>query len=87
MQIRQYEDADEQGVITLWSAVLPDSAPHNDPTLSLRNKLAVDRDLLSANMEVPRFGLAPVRSRATRDVRGTSQLGSCSGFVSSFHWG
>jgi ribosomal protein S18 acetylase RimI-like enzyme len=44
--IRPYEDADEQGVIGLWRDVLPDAAPHNDPATSLRNKLAVERDLL-----------------------------------------
>jgi ribosomal protein S18 acetylase RimI-like enzyme len=46
MQIRPYEDADEQGVIALWHEVLPDSAPHNDPATALRKKLAVERDLL-----------------------------------------
>jgi hypothetical protein len=35
MQIRSYEDADEQGVIALWDEVLPDSAPHNDPEAPL----------------------------------------------------
>lgn len=46
MSIRLYRDADEQAVIALWSEVLPDAAPHNDPALSLRTKLAFDRDLL-----------------------------------------
>jgi ribosomal protein S18 acetylase RimI-like enzyme len=46
MQIRPYEDPDEQGVIALWGEVLRDSAPHNDPATSLRKKLAVERDLL-----------------------------------------
>jgi ribosomal protein S18 acetylase RimI-like enzyme len=46
MQVRPYEDADEAAVIALWAEVLPDSAPHNDPATSLRNKRAVDRDLL-----------------------------------------
>jgi ribosomal protein S18 acetylase RimI-like enzyme len=45
MIIRPYEDQDEQAVIVLWNAVLPDSAPHNDPATSIRNKLAVERDL------------------------------------------
>jgi ribosomal protein S18 acetylase RimI-like enzyme len=45
MQIRPYEDADEQAVIAMWSAVLPDSAPHNDPATAIRKKLAVERDL------------------------------------------
>src|SRR5262245_19876737 len=46
MEIRTYEDRDEQAVIALWTELLADSAPHNDPATSLRNKLAVDRDLL-----------------------------------------
>jgi ribosomal protein S18 acetylase RimI-like enzyme len=46
MEIRTYEDRDEQAVIALWAEVLSDSAPHNDPATSLRNKRAVDRELL-----------------------------------------
>jgi ribosomal protein S18 acetylase RimI-like enzyme len=45
MQIRLYEDADEQAVTALWNEVLPDSAPHNDPATAIRKKLAVERDL------------------------------------------
>jgi ribosomal protein S18 acetylase RimI-like enzyme len=45
MPIRRYQAADEDAVIALWREVLPDSAPHNDPATSIRNKLAVDRDL------------------------------------------
>jgi ribosomal protein S18 acetylase RimI-like enzyme len=45
MQVRPYEDADEAAVIAVWSEVLPDAAPHNDPATAIRNKLAVERDL------------------------------------------
>jgi ribosomal protein S18 acetylase RimI-like enzyme len=45
MQIRAYEDADQGAVVELWNAVLPDSAPHNEPATSIRNKLAVEHDL------------------------------------------
>ena len=45
MEIRRYEDADEPAVIALWEAVLPDSAPHNDPATTIRKKLAVEREL------------------------------------------
>lgn len=45
VQIRPYDDADMQAVIALWNAVLPDSAPHNDPSTSIRQKTAVERDL------------------------------------------
>jgi hypothetical protein len=45
MPVRPYQDTDEEAVVALWRDVLPDSAPHNDPATSIRNKLAVDRDL------------------------------------------
>jgi ribosomal protein S18 acetylase RimI-like enzyme len=45
MHIRPYQDADEAGVVALWSAVFPDPAPHNDPVTAIRKKLAIDRDL------------------------------------------
>jgi ribosomal protein S18 acetylase RimI-like enzyme len=45
MQIRLYDDADEPAVLPLWRTALADSAPHNDPVVSLRRKLAVGRDL------------------------------------------
>jgi len=44
--IRAFEDGDTQAVLALWQEALFDPAPHNDPELSLRKKLAVDRDLL-----------------------------------------
>jgi ribosomal protein S18 acetylase RimI-like enzyme len=43
--LRPFEDADESAVVALWNEVLPDSAPHNDPLMAIRKKLAVDRDL------------------------------------------
>ena len=46
MEIRKYEDKDEESVVALWREVLADSAPHNDPTTSIQQKVAVDRDLL-----------------------------------------
>jgi ribosomal protein S18 acetylase RimI-like enzyme len=45
MQIRPYDDADEPAVIALWRESLPITAPHHDPATSIRNKLAVERDL------------------------------------------
>jgi ribosomal protein S18 acetylase RimI-like enzyme len=47
MSIRPSQDSDQQAMIDLWNAVLPDSAPHNDPATAIRNKLAVERDLFS----------------------------------------
>ena len=45
MLVRDFQDADESAVVALWSEVLPDSAPHNDPLMAIRKKLAVDREL------------------------------------------
>ena len=45
MQIRLYDDNDESAVLALWRTALADSAPHNDPVVALRRKLAVGRDL------------------------------------------
>jgi ribosomal protein S18 acetylase RimI-like enzyme len=45
MVIRPYEDSDEAAVIDLWTEVLPDAAPHNDPATAIRKKLAVEREL------------------------------------------
>lgn len=45
MTIRPYQDADRAAVIALWNAVLPPTAPHNDPATSIRNKVAHERDL------------------------------------------
>lgn len=46
MEIRPYEPADEAAVIALWREALIDPAPHNDPQISLQNKIAVDPELL-----------------------------------------
>ncbi len=46
VDIRACQPGDEPGVIHLWNEVLPDSAPHNDPNKSLKNKREVDPDLL-----------------------------------------
>lgn len=46
MHIRPYQTDDQAAIIQLWRDTVFDPAPHNDPALSLRNKLAVDPDLL-----------------------------------------
>lgn len=46
LQIRACEPADEQAVVNLWTQVLADSAPHNDPRLSLHSKLRTGDGLL-----------------------------------------
>jgi ribosomal protein S18 acetylase RimI-like enzyme len=46
MVIRPFEPQDTVAVIQLWHEALFDPAPHNDPSLSLKLKLSVDRELL-----------------------------------------
>lgn len=45
LQIRPYEEADEQAVIELWNESSPAHAPHNDPATAIRKKLQVQREL------------------------------------------
>lgn len=45
MLVRAYRDADEQAVVCLWRQVSQSGARHNDPALTIRKKLAVERDL------------------------------------------
>ncbi len=45
MQVRPYEETDEQNVISLWREVFPDPPWWNDPALDIRRKLAVQREL------------------------------------------
>ncbi len=42
MNIRNYQDADHQSLIDLWSVVFPDDPPHNQPAEVIDAKLAVD---------------------------------------------
>jgi ribosomal protein S18 acetylase RimI-like enzyme len=45
VQIRPYDEADEEGVVKLWNAVFPNPAPRNEPRRAIATKLAVQRDL------------------------------------------
>jgi ribosomal protein S18 acetylase RimI-like enzyme len=45
MLIRTFKDSDEKAVTSLWREVSQSIAPHNDPALAIRKKLAVERDL------------------------------------------
>ncbi|MDC0434546.1 hypothetical protein OAM69_02775 [bacterium] len=42
MIIRKYQEGDKLELISLWRAILPDDPPHNEPSLVLKAKLAVD---------------------------------------------
>lgn len=45
VKIRVYQDSDEPAVIDLWQRVLPHSAPHNAPKVTIQKKIESDRDL------------------------------------------
>jgi len=42
MNIRKFHNADKNSLIALWSTVFPDDPPHNQPSMVLAAKLAVD---------------------------------------------
>ena len=45
MQIRQFCEADQPQVVRLWREVFGYDAPHNDPELMIRRKMAAQPDL------------------------------------------
>ena len=45
MEIRTFQESDEEAVIVLWKSVFNYSAPHNDPATSIRCKLNLQREL------------------------------------------
>ena len=42
MNIRKFQDSDRSSLIDLWSIVFPDDPPHNEPSIVIAAKLAVD---------------------------------------------
>ncbi len=42
MNVRKYQEADHNSLIDLWSTVFPDDPPHNEPSVVIDAKLAVD---------------------------------------------
>lgn len=42
MNIRQYRAGDKPALIKLWKTVFPDDPPHNEPSIVIDQKLAVD---------------------------------------------
>ena len=42
MIIRKYQEDDKEKLISLWRTIFPDDPPHNEPSLVLKAKLAVD---------------------------------------------
>jgi ribosomal protein S18 acetylase RimI-like enzyme len=51
MNIRKYQEIDRNSVIDLWSSVFPDDPPHNDPSVVIDAKLAVDDLIFVAENE------------------------------------
>lgn len=51
IDIRPFEDADEDAVAALWREVFPDDPPWNAPSLMMANKRAVQRDLFLVAIE------------------------------------
>ena len=45
MEIRTFQESDEQAVIVLWKSVFNYDAPHNDPATVIRRKLDLQREL------------------------------------------
>lgn len=50
IQIRSFEDADEDAVAALWREVFPDDPPWNEPSLLMEQKRAVQRELFFVAM-------------------------------------
>ncbi len=51
IDIRPFEDADEEAVAALWKQVFPNDPPWNEPSLVMAKKRAVQRDLFLVAME------------------------------------
>jgi ribosomal protein S18 acetylase RimI-like enzyme len=45
MEIRHFDDPDEDSIAMLWRQVFRDTEPHNDPVRAIRKKRAYDEDL------------------------------------------
>jgi ribosomal protein S18 acetylase RimI-like enzyme len=42
VNIRKYQENDRSSLVELWSTVFPDDPPHNEPSIVIEAKLAVD---------------------------------------------
>lgn len=51
IDIRPFEDADENAVAALWRQVFPDDPPWNEPSLVIANKRTIQRQLFLVAME------------------------------------
>ncbi len=51
MNIRKFQDSDQSSLIELWKTVFPDDPPHNEPSIVIEAKLAVDDLIFVAEHE------------------------------------
>lgn len=51
MNIRKFQDSDRSSLIELWKTVFPDDTPHNEPSIVIEAKLAVDDMIFVAEHE------------------------------------
>lgn len=51
MAIRKYQHSDRSALIDLWRTVFPDDPPHNEPSIVIEAKLAVDDLIFVAEHE------------------------------------
>lgn len=51
MIIRKFQNSDRSSLIDLWNTVFPDDPPHNEPSVVIDAKLAVDDLLFVAEQE------------------------------------
>lgn len=51
MNVRKFQDADRSSLIELWNTVFPDDPPHNEPSIVIDAKLAVDDLIFLAEHE------------------------------------
>ncbi len=42
MNIRKYQNIDKNSLINLWKDVFPEDPPHNNPSIVIEQKLAID---------------------------------------------
>ena len=50
-KIRKFQESDKATLTALWQAVFPDDPPHNEPSLVIEAKLAVDDLIFIAEEE------------------------------------
>ena len=60
MNIRKYQHTDYASLISLWSTVFPDDPPHNEPSIVIQEKLAVDDLIFVAENESELVGACMV---------------------------